>query len=56
MSGKFGGAFVAGIVVLTLAATACGYDGAGTPTGAGIRGPGHGRRGARRIAGHHRKW
>ena len=35
MTGIFGGRSVAGVVVLTLAATACGYDGAGTPTGAG---------------------
>jgi hypothetical protein len=35
MAGKFGGRLAAGIIVLTLAAAACGYDGSSNPTGPG---------------------
>ena len=35
MAGKSGGLFSAGMVVLTLAGSACGYDGSSNPTGPG---------------------
>jgi hypothetical protein len=35
MAGKFGGRLAAGIIVLTLAAAACGYDGSSNPTAPG---------------------
>jgi hypothetical protein len=35
MAGKSGGLFCAGMVVLTLAGSACGYDGSSNPTGPG---------------------
>jgi hypothetical protein len=35
MAGKSGGLFCAGMVVLTLAVSACGYDGSSNPTGPG---------------------
>ena len=35
MAGTYGGLVGAGIIVLTLAATGCGYDGSSNPTGPG---------------------
>lgn len=37
MAGKSGGLLGTGIVVLTLAAAACGYDSTSNPTGPGYR-------------------